>query len=165
MAYTNFEFYKATFCGDLFTEGNSFKRWEQRASDYMDTITFMRLQDGLPTDGWCNDRVQKCVCALAEIFYQLRIAQDNAFKAMQGVEVADKDDRGVKSKSSGSESITYMTGAEMSSGAKEWSAIYGAAGSQRATNDLLLQTATEYLSSVCGDDGVNLLFAGVRYVR
>ena len=67
----------------------------------------------------------------------------------------------VTSVSSGSESISYATPQQKASGAKEWSAVYAAAGDVQKTNDLLLKTALPLLMGVRTDDGIPVLYAGV----
>ena len=49
MAYTDFEFYATTYHGNVVPEAD-FPRIADRASDFLDVITFDRLVDGLPSD-------------------------------------------------------------------------------------------------------------------
>ena len=49
MAYTDFEFYTTTYHGNVVPEAD-FPRLADRASDFLDVITFERLVDGLPED-------------------------------------------------------------------------------------------------------------------
>lgn len=165
MAYSDYTFYTDSFFGDVLTKDN-FNRFAERASDFMDTITFKRLVDGLPSDAWDAKRVQKCVCALAEIYYYLDLAQKSATAAVVGSSsssdsASDTKSGTIKSVSSGSESITYMTPSEQASGASQWSMAYAAASDITETNNLLLRTAKEYLSGISDDSGALLLFAGV----
>lgn len=54
MAYADYEFYTTSFFGSVVPEAD-FPRLAERASDFVDEITFDRLVDGLPA----NERSQK----------------------------------------------------------------------------------------------------------
>ena len=47
MAYADYEFYKDRYYGSMIPEAD-FPRLSERASDFIDTLTFDRLVDGLP---------------------------------------------------------------------------------------------------------------------
>ena len=66
MAYTTFTFYENTYHGNVVPAGD-FDRIADRASDFLDVITFDRLIDGLPDDERAKTKVQKAVCAVAQI--------------------------------------------------------------------------------------------------
>lgn len=158
MAYTNYEFYTTKYYGDTVPE-SEFPKYVDRASDRIDEITFDRLVDGLPEDERANTKVQKAVCAVAETLYQI----DQIKKAsMETVGTVVKEDGTVTGKmitsiSSGSESISYVTGTAGSS-----SDIYSqAAMDKKVENVLLRQVATEYLAGVVDNKGVCLLYAGL----
>lgn len=162
MAYTTIEFYSDSYFGDVL-DINSFPRWAERASDFVDTITFKRLVYGLPANEWQNKRVQKCVCAIADAYYLIDMAQKNAIASAEG-NVGGSDGSaggGVKSLTSGNQSITYFTSAELSSGSRQWSAAFAAAANKSEEHKFLLGIAKEYLSGVTTDDGTFLLYAGV----
>lgn len=72
----------------------------------------------------------------------------------------DKNTGIVTSISSGSESISYATPQQIGASAKEWSAVYTAAGDVQKTNDLLLKTALPLLMGVRTDEGIPILYAG-----
>ena len=189
MAYTDYEFYTTSYFGSVVPE-TDFPRLAERASDFVDLMTFDRLVDGLPTNERSQKRIKKAVCSLAELMYQLELAEKNAtsYATMNGSSVStrsseyglvtdgdgnirlvhtasavsgDNDTGIVISKSSGSESISYATPQQICAGAKEWSAVYAAAGDVQKTNDLLLKTALPLLMGVRTDDGVPVLYAGV----
>lgn len=212
MAYADYKFYTESF-GNVVPE-TDFPRLAERASDFVDTMTFDRLVDGLPTNERSQKRIKKAVCSLAELMYQLELAEKNAtsYATMNGSSVStrpgeyglvtdgdgniqlvrgasaenskvnarlvsdasgnvelinSKEDSGdkntgiVTSISSGSESISYATPQQIGSSAKEWSAVYAAAGDVQKTNDLLLKTALPLLIGVRTDDGIPILYAGV----
>ena len=190
MAYTDYEFYTTSYFGSVVPE-TDFPRLAERASDFVDLMTSDRLVDGLPTNERSQKRIKKAVCSLAELMYQLELAEKNAtsYATMNGSSVStrsgeyglvtdgdgnirlvhtasavsDDNDTGIViSKSSGSESISYATPQQIGASAKEWSAVYAAAGDVQKTNDLLLKTALPLLMGVRTDDGIPILYAGVR---
>jgi hypothetical protein len=164
MAYADYEFYTKSFFGNVVPESD-FIRFAERASDFLDTLTFDRLTDGLPTSEKYQKRIKKAVCAVAEIYYQLDLAQKQALATASGASAAT-DANGITtgiitSKSSGSESISYATAQQTGAAAKEWSAVYSAAGDTKAANRLLSDAAMPYLIGVVTDDGTPLLYAGL----
>lgn len=164
MAYADYKFYTESF-GNVMPE-TEFPRLAERASDFVDTMTFDRLVDGLPTNERSQKRIKKAVCSLAELMYQIELAEKNATNAaVSGTSTAIGTGGSttgiVTSLSSGSESISYATPQQKASGAKEWSAVYAAAGDVQKTNDLLLKTALPLLMGARTDDGIPVLYAGV----
>lgn len=164
MAYADYKFYTESF-GNVVPESD-FPRLAERASDFVDLMTSDRLVDGLPTDERSQKRIKKAVCSLAEKMYQIELAEKNATDAaVSGTSTAIGSGGSttgiVTSVSSGSESISYATPQQKASGAKEWSAVYAAAGDVQKTNDLLLKTALPLLMGVRTDDGIPVLYAGV----
>lgn len=164
MAYVDYEFYATSFFGNVVPESD-FMRLAERASDFIDTLTFDRLTGGLPTPEKYQKRIKKAVCAVAEIYYQLDLAQKQALATASGAS-ATTDANGtttgiITSRSAGSESISYATPQQIGASAKEWSAVYAAAGDVQKTNDLLLKTALPLLMGVRTDDGIPVLYAGV----
>lgn len=168
MAYTDFEFYATTYHGNVVPEAD-FPRIADWASDFLDVITFDRLVDGLPDDERAKTKVQKAVCAVSDKLYELELAEKQALSAAaSGTSSSTAGGTGgvnagmVTSRSAGSESISYASPSEMANGAKTWSAIYQAAGDETLTNKLLYSAAKLYLIGVKDNNGVNLLYAGVR---
>jgi hypothetical protein len=164
MAYADYKFYIESF-GNVVPE-TDFSRLAERASDFVDTMTFDRLVDGLPTNERSQKRIKKAVCSLAEKMYQIELAEKNATNAaMSGTSTTigpGGSTTGIATSiSSGSESISYATPQQKASGAKEWSAVYAAAGDIQKTNDLLYKTALPLLMGVRTDDGIPILYAGM----
>ena len=164
MAYADYKFYTESF--DNVVPESDFPRLAERASDFVDTMTFDRLVDGLPTNERSQKRIKKAVCSLAELMYQIELAEKNAtYAAVSGTSTAIESGGSttgvVTSVSSGSESISYATPQQIGASAKEWSAVYAAAGDVQKTNDLLLKTALPLLMGVRTDDGIPVLYAGV----
>ena len=165
MAYADYDFYTESYYGNVVPEAD-FDRLAARASDFIDTLTFDNLVDGLPADKRSQKRIKKAVCSLAELMYQIELAEKNATNAaVSGTSTAIGSGGSatgvVTSVSSGSESISYATPQQIGSSAKEWSAVYAAAGDVQKTNDLLLKTALPLLMGVRTDNGIPILYAGV----
>lgn len=164
MAYADYDFYTESYFGSVVPE-NDFDRLAGRASDFVDTLTFDRLLGGLPTNERAKKRIRKAVCSLAELMYQIELAEKNAINQASAnvtdTNVGGKSTGIVTSVSSGSESISYATPQQIGASAKEWSAVYAAAGDAQKTNDLLLKTALPLLMGVRTDDGIPVLYAGV----
>lgn len=157
MAYTDYEFYKNKFYGDTVPESD-FLKYAERASDRIDQYTFDRLVDGLPDNERVKTKVQKAVCAVADTMYQI----DQIKKAsMDTVGTIQKEDgtvvnKAVSSVSSGNESISYVTGSNISGN------VYAQASmDKKVENALLLNVATEYLAGATNDNGICILYAGL----
>ena len=164
MAYADYEFYTTSYFGSVVPE-TDFPRLAERSSDFVDTVTFDRLVDGLPTNERSQKRIKKAVCSLTELMYQIELAEKNAIN-QASANVTDANTGGkstgiVTSVSSGSESISYATPQQIGASAKEWSAVYAAAGDVQKTNDLLLKTALPLLMGVRTDEGIPILYAGM----
>lgn len=164
MAYTDYAFYKDRYFGTIIPE-TDFPRLAEKASDFIDVITFDRLVDGLPTDERAATKVQKAVCAVTETLYQIGLAEQQALSAASGASTQTGGMPGtagvITGRNSGSESFSFASPSEMAAGAKEWSAVYAAAGDAEATNKVLTGAALPYLSGVTDDKGVCLLYAGI----
>lgn len=164
MAYTDYEFYTTSYFGSAVPE-TDFPRLAERASDFVDTITFDRLVNGLPENERSQKRIKKAVCSLAELMYQIELAENNAINQASSnvtdTNVGNISTGIVTSVSSGSESISYATPQQIGASVKEWSAVYAAAGDVQKTNDLLLKTALPLLMGVRTDDGIPVLYAGL----
>lgn len=165
MAYADYEFYTTSYFGSVVPEAD-FPRLAERASDFVDLMTFDRLVDGLPENERSQKRIKKAVCSLAELMYQIELAEKNAANAAVSGTSTTIGSGGsttgiVTSVSSGSESISYATPQQIGASAKEWSAVYAAAGDVQKTNDLLLKTALPLLMGVRTDDEGNYHAKGI----
>ena len=67
MAYADFSYYQDFFIGTAITDADMFRQLSERASDYLDMITFGRLCEKIP-DKFLT-LVKKCCCAIAEAMY------------------------------------------------------------------------------------------------
>lgn len=109
MAFCDYEFYKNEYLGNLITEAE-FPRLAMRASERLNYITYGRLhivgehikfvEGCIDTfvDEWTEEKIKKCTCAIAEKINDVDMA-NQAMRQAGGV--------GVKSVSSGSESISF----------------------------------------------------------
>lgn len=164
MAYADYDFYKNEYFGEFVPESD-FPRLSSRASDYLDTITYERLVDGLPSNQRSQAKIKKAVCAMCDILYQVGQAQKNAISAAasagESVHTGERSTGIITGKSSGVESISYAAPSELAKSASAWSPVYGAAGDANKLNRLLYGAALPYLTGVCDDKGVCLLYAGI----
>ena len=164
MAYAGYEFYTTKFYGSAIPDSQSFDKQAERASDFLDIITFERLVDGLPDNERAQTKIKKAVCALADKLYGLELAEKQALSAAAGSITSGTGGATtgvITSKSSGSESISYASPSEIANGAKAWSAVYSVSGNEQETNRLLYDTAKVYLMGVKNNEGTPLLFAGL----
>ncbi|MDE6020830.1 MAG: hypothetical protein K2H01_07545 [Ruminococcus sp.] len=77
MAYATYREYQNVYSGTLFTSKEQFFPLSKRASEYIDAVTFGRLESGIPEE--FAEKVKKCCCALAEnIFYYDAKSQPDA---------------------------------------------------------------------------------------
>lgn len=108
MAYADYDFYTESYYGNVVPEAD-FDRLAARASDFIDTLTFDNLVDGLPADKRSQKRIKKAVCSLAELMYQIELAEKNAINQASAnvtdTNVGGKSTGIVTSVSSGSESM------------------------------------------------------------
>lgn len=162
MAYADFEFYTDSYYGDKITAPD-FPRLAERATEYLDALTFERLVDGLPTDERAQTKVKKAVCAAAEMLYDIEIAEKVGRSAASTASAAaDGTSYGtLSSRSAGSESESYASMSQQAEGAKAWNAAYGAAGNPRTTARMVFQAVRKYLTGVTDDNGVLLLYSGL----
>lgn len=67
MAYADFLFYKDIFKGLLITDKTVFESVSERASEYIDMVTFFRIDK--INDISTENLIKKCVCAIADAYY------------------------------------------------------------------------------------------------
>lgn len=134
MEMTTYDFYTKTYYGDSISE-SLFPKWKSRAEDKLNMLTFGHITDEALEE--YNTQIQKAVCALADLLFEL----DKATKTATA-----KDDSNVRSKSSGGESITFGDADTL---------VTKVLSDKAAQNRLMYDTVAEYLS------GTGLLYAGV----
>ncbi len=72
MAYADFPYYQDFFKGNLIQNENTFRTLAERASEFIDTVTFDRLADEELLNRYKN-KIQKCTCALSEQLFKRNI--------------------------------------------------------------------------------------------
>lgn len=160
MAYADYDFYANDFLGSA-VPVDLFPQMSERASAWIDTLTNDRLADGLPTNARHQKRIKMAVCELAEVYYQMYLAETQGIVMATMEQKSDKTTGIITSKSAGSESVSYATPQQIGSGAQSWSKIYSVVGDRQKTNDLLLKTALPLLMGVRTDDGIPVLYGGL----
>lgn len=160
MAYADYDFYANDFLGSA-VPVDLFPQMSERASAWIDTLTNDRLADGLPTNARHQKRIKMAVCELAEVYYQMYLAETQGIVMATMEQKSDGTTGIITSKSAGSESVSYATPQQIGSGAQSWSKIYSVVGDRQKTNDLLLKTALPLLMGVRTDDGIPVLYGGL----
>ena len=64
MPYADHTYYTQSYRGQRIKEEETFLMYAERASEYMDMVTFDRLSGGVPEE--FSEKVKKCCCAIAE---------------------------------------------------------------------------------------------------
>lgn len=112
-----------------------------------------KLKHFFPEDTDDAEAVKRCACALVNALCQIEQAQSAAGVVTR--EDGTITTKGIASISSGSESISFL------SGASNASVISEAAKSESTKNALIVDTVFRYLRGHRDANGVNLLFVGV----
>lgn len=68
MAYVDFTYYLENFHGNLIKDEATFRTFAERASEFIDTVTFDRLQNNQILDTY-QLKVSSCACILAERYF------------------------------------------------------------------------------------------------
>ena len=104
MAYADFTEYAQSYHGRRIKSEDDFLYFSERASEYMDSVTFDRLADGVPEKH--AKKVLKCCCALSDALF------DFADVSKSGEDGA----RPKNSESIGKYSVSYATTQQTISG-------------------------------------------------
>lgn len=145
MAYATYEFYTDKYYGDSIQEAD-FGKYISKAETIINRVTFNRLLKYPPEDENTQSQIGLCACDLAEKIMEI----DKYLKAST---INNKGETVmVKSKSAGSESITFATG----------ETIYARLiNDNKALEDFYYLTVKNYLGGYEDSSGINLLYAGV----
>lgn len=136
MIYADFPYYQDGYCGQVITDAVAFRTAAACASEYMDSVTFGRLESGVPEP--FEEHVKKCCCALAEAFYTYQMYG-------AGGSMTDSS-RLKKSETNSKYSVTYGTPSE------ELAALFG---SENSFFDYIRSICMRYLGRT------GLLYRGV----
>ncbi|MDE6035727.1 MAG: hypothetical protein K2G36_07455 [Ruminococcus sp.] len=71
--YADFPYYQDFFKGTLISDEAMFRTFSERASEFIDTATFDRLAN-VELLNRHKIKIQKCACALTELFFRRNIA-------------------------------------------------------------------------------------------
>ena len=77
MVYADFGYYQDFFLGKLITDMEQFRTLSERASEYIDMVTFYRINTDVTKDKSVEKLIKKCTCAIAEAYYIYDITQLN----------------------------------------------------------------------------------------
>lgn len=157
--YITYDDYTAIYADAAISEAD-FNRLGFRAQRVLDDMTtgadgVRKLAVAMPTEDYARECVARCLCELIHTAAQVEAtrAAGAAAKRADGTLAAAG---AVASVSSGSESMTFASGSEVSS------AIRDAAGSAEAERRLYGSVIRDYLAGVSDANGVRLLYGG-RY--
>lgn len=64
MPYVDFAYYTQSYHGRRIADEETFQYFSERASEYIDTVTFDRIVENVPDE--FSEKVQKCCCAIAD---------------------------------------------------------------------------------------------------
>ena len=131
---TTYEFYQNTYYGDTIEE-SAFPKWLSRATDKLTHLTYGNITEEKYAE--YDAQIQKAVCALMDLLFEIDAATKTA---------TAKDMTNVKSRTSGSESITYGSADTL---------VTKVLADKKAQERLMQDTIAEHLS------GTGLLYAGV----
>lgn len=77
MAYADFGYYQDFFLGKLITDMEQFRILSERASEFVDMVTFYRINTDILKDKSIEKLIKKCTCAIAEAYYIYDITRLN----------------------------------------------------------------------------------------
>lgn len=69
MAYADFGYYQDFFIGRIIKDLETFRTLAERASEYVDMVTFHRINTDILKDEFTENLIKKCTCAIAEAYY------------------------------------------------------------------------------------------------
>lgn len=159
MSYVGYEYFTSIY-GEI--PETDFNRLSWEACRKMDVATtgidnVKKLKVAFPTNEDDAETVKRCACALVDILYQIKQAEETARSASGYTETENGlQGKVISSKSAGNESISYAVGSNATS-----ATLFDKALSDKAVQDRLFSdTIREYLSGIADANGVNLLFMG-----
>ncbi|RHK00725.1 hypothetical protein DW098_00600 [Ruminococcus sp. AM07-21] len=158
MAYADEEYYTSMWMTGTIPAEN-LKGYLSKASMEIDNMTFGRLRKGLPEDPYYQDKIRSAVCETADLLYSYNVADNLAMQALKEMNSKDISEKGIKSISDGTESVTYNTGSDLTSQAK---AMFPELASTREERSKAVShVIRRYLTGIPDTEGINLLYAGV----
>lgn len=136
MIYADFPYYQDFYAGRSITDAAVFRTAAARSSEYIDSITFGRINGKVLQNKSIKEKIQNCCCAIAETMAEYQICGTYS-----------GDGTGAKkSESQHNYSVTYSTPVE---------SLGALLGSNATLNDYLHSIAMRYLGST------GLMYRGV----
>lgn len=99
LPYADFAYYQNVFKGSLIPDEALFCKYAERASEFIDTVTFDKLQD----ENLFNlhkSKIQKCICALTEKIFRRNLVYSDG--------VPDAEHFSKSSETIGAYSVSYQ---------------------------------------------------------
>ena len=161
MSYIDYEFYTSLYDENAIPK-EVFERLSWDACRRMDMLTtgidnVKKLKMAFPTDEDDAEAVKRCACALVDILYQIKQAEETARSASGYTETENGlQGKVISSVSAGNESISYAVG--KSATAETW--LDKALSDSAELDKKISGTIRDYLSGISDANGVNLLFMG-----
>lgn len=158
--YADYELYISLY-GDNMTE-QEFNNYLWEAEKRIDSSTtglgYVKLRKAFPTDEHDAECVKRCVCELINIMKKIHDEEELIDKSSSYMEWEDGTitPRLISSRSAGTESISFSSSSNKSSGV----AFDSAVSDYTARNQLFCETIYKYLSGVKDSNGVPLLYMG-----
>ena len=163
MSYIDYEFYTSLY-GEI--PEADFNRLSWDACRRMDVLTtgvdnVKKLKVAFPTDEDDSEAVRRCACALVDILFQVKQAEEMARSASGYTETEDGlKGKVISSQTAGTTSISYAVG--KSSTAETW--VSEAMANPKVLDEKIYSTIHDYLSGITDANGVNLLLMA-KYPR
>lgn len=160
MTYIDYPFHTSLYGDDISEADFNRLSWESRRK--LDVATtgidgVKKLKVAFPVDEDDAEAVKRCACALVEILYRIKQAEEAA-RIASGYTETENGLKGkvISSVSAGNESISYAVGSNATSA----TFIDKALSDKGVQEKLFSDTIREYLSGISDANGVNLLFMG-----
>ena len=159
MLYADYQYFTELYGSDI--PEQTFNRLIWAASKLLDRMTtgvdgYKKLEHAYPINPDDDEAIKRCACELVQFAYEV----EEANKALGYVTNADGtvNSRMVASRSSGAESISYITGGN----AVGKTAVVTAAADDDLRRSMQVAVVRQYLDGAKDANGVNVLYLG-RY--
>lgn len=152
--YADYTYYQTEYGGKM--SADDFKRFGERAEDYLGYLTGYKLDFAFPTNARAVKKVKRCFCVFADFIKKVDDYQQMAANAIGTVTRSDGTVTGkfIKSMASGSESVSYSASESFGTD------VENAAKSEEGLQAELDKKAKMLIGGVPDYNGVNLLFTG-----
>ena len=124
MAYVDFGYYQDFYLGKLITDMEQFRTLSERASEFVDMVTFYRINTDIFKDKSVESLIKKCTCAIAEAYYIYDITQSNG-ETVTGAKTSESIGQYSVSWANPLDSLENLTGGNFPSYLKKSSGVIG----------------------------------------